>query len=315
MTDVNMALGTMHFGTRVDDADAFALLDRFVDAGGTILDTADCYAFWADPSRQGGQSEAVIGRWLDRRPGRRDSVFLGTKVGAEPLLDHAWPDRRHGLSATRVTKGIEGSLRRLGTDRVDLYWAHLEDRDVALEETVEAMAGLVDAGKAARLGASNHPVWRVERARQIAAGHGWEPYTAVQLSYSYLQPRPLAPIDGQDHRFGMGGAEAVDYAASDPELWLWAYSPLLRGSYARPDRPFAEAYNHPGTTRRLAVLGEVAEEIGATRNQIVLSWLAGGEPAITPIVGVSSAAQLDEAIEGVSIEITDEQRRRLDAAS
>ncbi len=315
MTGVNMALGTMYFGTRLDDADAFALLDRFVDAGGSIIDTADCYAFWIDPSRHGGQSESVIGRWLDRRPGRRDSVFLSTKVGAEPLADDAWPAHRQGLSATAIAKGIEGSLRRLGTDRVDLYWAHLEDRDVELEETVEAMADLVAAGRATRLGASNHPAWRVERARQIAAGRGWEPYSAVQLSYSYLQPRPLAPVDGQDHRFGMAGAEAVDHAASDPGLWLWAYSPLLRGSYARPDRPFAEAYDHPGTTRRLAVLGEVAEEIGATRNQVVLSWLAGGEPAITPIVGVSSAEQLDEAIAGVAIELTDEQRQRLDAAT
>lgn len=315
MTQVNLALGTMHFGTGVDEADAFALLDRFVDAGGTILDTADCYAFWADPSRSGGQSESVIGRWLGGRPGLRERVFLSTKVGAEPLPDAEWPDHRQGLSAPVIAKGIEGSLRRLGTDHVDLYWAHLEDREVGLEETVEAMAGLVADGKVRRLGASNHPAWRVERARRIATRHGWEPYTALQLSYSYVQPRPLAPVAGQDHPFGMAGSESIDYARNDSNLCLWAYSPLLRGSYARPDRPFAEAYDHPGTTRRLAVLGEVAEEIGATRNQIVLAWLAGGDPAITPIVGVSRAEQLDEAVAGVSIVLTDEQRQRLDSAA
>jgi aryl-alcohol dehydrogenase-like predicted oxidoreductase len=315
MTDVNLALGTMYFGTRVGESDAFALLDRFADAGGTLLNTADCYAFWVDPSRSGGQSESVIGRWLERRPGRRDSVVLSTKVGAEPLPDDAWPAHREGLSAAAVAKGIEGSLRRLGTDHVNLYWAHLEDRDVALEETAEAMAELVASGKVVRLGASNHPAWRVERARQIAIRHGWEPYTALQLSYSYVQPRPLAPVDGQDHPFGMAAAGDVDYAASDPDLWLWAYSPLLRGSYARPDRPFAEAYDHPGTTRRLAVLSEVAEEIGATRNQVVLAWLTGGDPAITPIVGVSSAEQLDAAIAGASLELSSEQRQRLDAAA
>ena len=314
MTQVNLALGTMHFGTLVDEVDSFALLDRFVDAGGTILDTADAYAFWADPSRSGGQSESVIGRWLSGRPGLRNRVFLGTKVGIEPIADLAWPANRQGLSAPVIAKGIEGSLRRLGTDRVDLYWAHLDDRDVELEETVGAMAGLVADGKVLRLGASNHPAWRVERARQIATRHGWEPYTALQLSYSYLQPRPLASVDIQDHPFGMAGVESIDYARSDPSLWLWAYSPLLRGSYARPDRPFGEAYDHPGTTRRLAVLGEVAEEIGATRNQIVLAWLTGGDLAITPIVGVSGAEQLDEAIAGVSIVLTDEQRHRLDAA-
>jgi aryl-alcohol dehydrogenase-like predicted oxidoreductase len=312
MTDLNLALGTMYFGTRVDEPTSFELLDRFVDAGGTLIDTADCYAFWMG-SRAGGQSESVIGRWL-RRSGRRDAVYLSTKVGAEPLDDEAWPANRQGLSAPRITAGIEGSLRRLGTDRVDLYWAHLEDRTVSLEETAEAMAGVVSSGRAVRLGVSNHPAWRVERARRIASERGWSPYTAVQLSYSYAQPRPLAPVEGQDHPFGMATAETVDHVRSDPELWLWAYSPLLRGSYARADRPFAEAYDHPGTTRRLAALSEVAEETGATRNQLVLAWLAGGDPSITPIVGVSTAEQLDEAVAGVSIELTAEQRERLDAA-
>jgi aryl-alcohol dehydrogenase-like predicted oxidoreductase len=315
MADVNLALGTMLFGTRVDEATSFDLLDRFVDTGGSILDTADCYAFWVDPSRAGGQSESTIGRWLARRPSRRESVYLSTKVGAEPLPGDTWPDPREGLSADAIERGIAGSLRRLGTDRIDLYWAHLEDRSVALEETVEAFDRLVSDGRAIRLGVSNHPVWRVERARRIAAAQGWKPYSAMQLSFSYAQPRPFAPVEGQEHRFGMATDEALDYATVNPEMWMWGYSPLLRGSYARPDRPFAEAYDHPGTTRRLAVLGEVAEEIEATRNQVVLAWLAGGKPAITPIVGVSSAEQLDEAVAGVSIVLTDDQRQRLDDAA
>jgi aryl-alcohol dehydrogenase-like predicted oxidoreductase len=315
MSDVNLALGAMNFGTRLDEAAAFDLLDRFVDAGGSIVDTADCYAFWADPSRAGGQSESVIGRWLARRPSRRESVYISTKVGAEPLPGDTWPDDREGLSAAVIARGIEGSLRRLGTDRVDLYWAHMEDRSVALEETVEAFARLVTDGRTIRVGVSNHPTWRVERARQIAARQGWPPYSAIQLSVSYVQPRQFAPVDGQEHRFGIANDESLDYAASNPDLWLWGYSPLLHGSYARPDRPFPEAYDHPGTTRRLALLGEVAEELGATRNQVVLAWLAGGKPAITPVVGVSSAEQLDEAIAGVSIVLTGDQRQRLDHAA
>lgn len=314
MADVNLALGTMYFGTRVDEPTSFDLLDRFVDAGGSLIDTADCYAFWMGSSRAGGHSESTIGQWLRRRPGRRDAVRLSTKVGAEPIDDDAWPDHRQGLSAATVANGIEGSLRRLGTDGVDLYWAHLEDRSVGLEETVEAFSDVVASGRALRLGMSNHPSWRVERARQLALRNGWAPYTAVQLSYSYVQPRPLAAIDGQDHPFGMATDEAIDYVRSNSDVWLWAYSPLQRGSYARPDRPFAEAYDHPGTTRRLAVLGEVAEELDATRNQVVLAWLAGGEPAITPIVGVSSAEQLDEAIAGVGLRLSPEQRQRLNAA-
>jgi aryl-alcohol dehydrogenase-like predicted oxidoreductase len=309
MTDLNLALGAMYFGTRVDEATSFGLLDRFVDAGGSIVDTADCYAFWSDPSGAGGQSESVIGRWLSQAPSRRESVYLSTKTGAEPMPGS---ERRQGLTADRVRAGIEASLRRLGTDRVDLYWAHLEDRDVSLEEVVKTFGELADDGRAIRLGMSNHPVWRVERARRIAAGSQSSPFSAIQLSYSYVQPRPVAPVEGQEHRFGMATDEALDYVLANPDMWMWAYSPLLRGSYARPDRPLPEAYDHPGTTRRLAMLSEVAEELGATRNQVVLAWLTGGQPPITPIVGVSTAEQLDEAMAGASIVLTDDQRRRLD---
>lgn len=209
---------------------------------------------------------------------------------------------------------IEASLRRLGTDRIDLYWAHLEDRDVSFDEVVKTFAELAEDGTVIRLGLSNHPVWRVEQARRFAAGSESTPFSAMQLSYSYVQPRPLAPVEGQDHRFGMATAETLDYVVANPDMWMWAYSPLLRGSYARPDRPFAEAYDHPGTSRRLAVLSEIAEEIGATRNQVVLAWLTGGQPPITPVVGVSSDEQLDEAMDGVSIVLTDDQRQRLDGA-
>jgi aryl-alcohol dehydrogenase-like predicted oxidoreductase len=155
----------------------------------------------------------------------------------------------------------------------------------------------------------------VERARQIAASRGLEGYTALQLSYSYLQPRPFAPVEGQDHRSGFVTIETLDYVTANPEIALWAYTPLLLGAYVRPDRPLQEAYDHPGTTRRLAVLDEVAADLGATRTQVVLAWLTGGEPAITPIVGVSSMGQVDEAMAGVSLSLTPAQRQQLDAAT
>jgi aryl-alcohol dehydrogenase-like predicted oxidoreductase len=189
----------------------------------------------------------------------------------------------------------------------------MEDRSVPLEETVGALAGLAAAGTVGRLGCSNHPLWRVERARQVAGANGWTGYTALQLRHSYLQPRPGAPVPGTI-RFGWVTDETVDYAQSHPELSLWAYTPLLGGAYVHAER-LPEAYQHPGTTRRLAALDEVAEQLGATRNQVVLAWLTGGDPPVTPIVGVSTQAQLDEALAGVSLVLTDEQRRRLDAVS
>jgi aryl-alcohol dehydrogenase-like predicted oxidoreductase len=315
MTALNLALGTMYFGTRQDAPTSFDLLDRFVDAGGTLLDTADCYAFWADDDGHGGKSEEVVGQWLARRPGMRDRVYLSTKVGAEPVGPGAWPANREGLSAKAIGAGVEGSLRRLGTERIDLYWTHMEDRSVGLEETAGALAELVGAGTVGRLGSSNHPLWRVERSRQIARGHGWAEFTALQLRHSYLRPRPGAPVAGQDHPYGWVTEETLDYVGTDPELTLWAYTALLNGSYTRPDRPLGEPYQHVGNDRRLAALGRVAEELGVSRNQVVLAWLVGGEPAVTPIVGVSTPEQLDEAVAGVRLELPAEHRRLLDEAA
>ncbi|GGZ10807.1 aldo/keto reductase [Streptomyces poonensis] len=312
MSDVHFALGTMGFGTTVGFDASSRLLDRFVDAGGTMLDTADCYAFWSDPSGRGGQSEELVGRWLARRPGRREQVYISTKVGAEPVGPGDWPANREGLSAPAIRAGVEGSLRRLGTDRIDLYWAHMEDRGVSLDESVEAFGALVAEGAVGRLGCSNHPVWRVERARQIARETGRAGYTALQLRHSYLQPRPGVPVPGVDHRFAWVTDEVVDYVDSEPELSLWVYTALLNGFYARSDRPLPEAYEHPGTSRRLAALDKVAGELGVSRNQVVLAWLIGGKPGATPIVGVSTPGQLDEALAGARLRLPDEHRRLLD---
>nr|WP_240942904.1 aldo/keto reductase [Planosporangium thailandense] len=310
---MNLALGAMFFGTRQDERTSFNLLDRFVDAGGTMIDTANCYCFWEGPIGTGGASERVIGAWLAARPGMRDRVFISTKVGAEPTAAGQWPRHREGLSADTIRSGCQTSLRRLRTDHIDLYWAHMEDRSVPLVETVGALAGLVEAGSVLQLGASNHPVWRVEQARRLAAAaDGRAAYRALQLHHTYLSARPDIRLD-PNHRFGTATDETLDYAATEG-LALWAYRTLLSGAYTRADRPLPDSYDHPGTARRLAALDDVAGEIGVSRNQVVLAWLTGGRPAVTPIVGVSSPDQLDEAIAGVSLRLTDAQRDRLDAA-
>ncbi|WP_062215867.1 aldo/keto reductase [Streptomyces sp. NBRC 109706] len=312
-TGVPLALGTMYFGTRTDEATAFDLLDRFVDAGGTLIDTADCYTFWHEPDGRGGESETVIGRWLAARPGMRDRVSLSTKTGAQPQGEGEWPANRQGLSGDAVGAAARGSLRRLGTDRIDLYWTHTEDRGVPLEETAQALAGLVADGTVARIGASNHALWRVERARGIAERHGWAGYTALQLRHSYLKPRPGVPA--LPHRFGWVTDETLDYVETEPGLSLWVYTVLLNGYYARTDRPLGEEFEHPGNTRRLAALERVATDLGVSRNQVVLAWLTGGRPPLVPVVGVSSPEQLDEALAGVALELSAEHRRLLDEAA
>jgi aryl-alcohol dehydrogenase-like predicted oxidoreductase len=303
----------MYFGTRTDEATSIELLDRYVDGGGTMIDTSNNYSFWSDPSGIGGQSEALLGRWLAARPGRRDRLYLSTKVGARPLAPGGYPDNVEGLSAATIKEAVQGSLAQLGTNHVELYWAHVEDRSVPVEETIGAFGSLVSDGVVGRVGCSNWPTWRVEQARAAARSSGWPGLTALQLLHSYVQPRPAAPVSFQSQRFGWVSDETLDYAGSN-DVDIWAYSPLLKGAYTHPDR-FEEAYDHPGTTRRLAALDSVAAELGATRNQVVLGWLIGGSPAITPIIGVSTVAQLDEAMAGARLTLSDDQRRRLDAAA
>ncbi|HEY3716938.1 MAG TPA: aldo/keto reductase [Jatrophihabitantaceae bacterium] len=309
---MNLVLGAMFFGTRQDERASFELLDRFVDGGGTMIDTSNNYPFWEHPSGHGGASETLLGAWFAARPGMRDRVYLSTKVGAEPRVPGGYPDNIEGLSEPVIADAIQGSLKRMGVDHVDLYWAHMEDRSVPVDETVGAFGSLVAKGVARRLGASNHATWRVEQARAAARGQGVAGYSALQLRYSYLVPRPGVVVHG--HRFGSVTDETLDYAASE-RLDIWAYTPLIEGAYVRADKPLPEGYDHPGTTRRLAALDEVAAELGATRNQMVLAWLIGGTPSITPLVGVSSAAQLDEAMAGAQLTLSTDQRRRLDAAA
>ncbi|MFI8215668.1 aldo/keto reductase [Streptomyces sp. NPDC085932] len=304
-SDPRIVLGTMDFGTRVEPDRAFAILDSFVDSGGVWLDTANCYSFWSDPAGVGGASERLIGAWLRSRPGVRDSVRIATKVRHNPLVPHSWPDSAEGLSARAIHAGVADSLDRLGVDHVDLLWAHAEDRSVPLEETVGAFGALVTKGTALRVGAANHAAWRVERARSLAREQGVEPWTALQVRHSLVQPRPSTPVAEAGHR--MLTAEDLDLARSEG-LSVWAYSSLLWGSYVRADRPLPETYDHPGTARVLAVLREVAAELSATANQVVLAWLM--RQGIDPIVGASRVEHIEEALAAHRVRLGDEHLAR-----
>lgn len=311
-----LVLGTMYFGTRTDEATAFALLDRFVGAGGRTVDTANCYSFWTSDTGAGGQSERTIGRWLAANPGIREQLVIATKVGQEPVAPTPGspaPDGRvEGLSGEVIRREAGRSLERLGVEQIDVYWAHGEDRATDLAETVAAFGSLVSDGSVARLGVSNHPTWRVERGRALAAEQAVEPWTALQPTTSYVDPRPRTSVPGKDHRFGFLTDETVDYVNEHPEIEVWAYSPLVQGSYDRPDRPFPEEYDHPGTTRRLEALRTVAERRGVAAGQVVLAWLLRQRPVVRPILGVSSVEQLDAALAAARLELTDADLSELD---
>jgi aryl-alcohol dehydrogenase-like predicted oxidoreductase len=312
-----LALGTHLFGTLTGEATSFAILDRYVEAGGTFIDTADNYAFWVNGT-QGGESEELLGRWRRSR-GVGEEVVIATKLGARPLAPGtSFTDNAEGLSARVIRESSERSLDRLGISRLDLLYAHIDDPAVALGETVEAFAALVAEGTVGLLGVSNHWAWQVERARALAAAAGLPGYEVLQYQHSYLRPRTDLPGSrSRDGIPGMAGGDLLSYLRAEPQLTMVAYSSLMRGGYVRPDRleaaEFAE-YDHPGTPARLAALREVAKDTGATVNQVVLAWLIGGDVPITPVVGASSVTQLDESLAAADLELTAEQRTRLDAA-
>ncbi len=216
-----LCLGTLPFGTRIDEAAAFAVLDRFHEAGGTFIDTANTYAFW-EPGATGAESELVIGRWLRSR-GVRDEMVLATKVGALPEPPgSAWPEYAEGLSAPVLRRQVEESLRNLGTDRIDLYYAHIDDRTTPVAETMGAFGDLVAAGKIGRAGCSNFAAWRVEESRGAAVAAGVPDYAAVQQRYTYLRPRPGAEFGVNPH----ASEELLDYLGTRPELTFVAYTTI-----------------------------------------------------------------------------------------
>ncbi len=311
-----LALGTMHFGTATDEATSFAILDRYAEAGGTFIDTADNYAFWT--GTQGGESEELLGRWRRSR-GVGEEIVIATKLGARPLATGtSFTDNAEGLSAKVIRESAERSRDRLGMDRLDLLYAHIEDPKVPLGETVEAFAALVAEGTVGLLGVSNHWAWRVERARSLAAAAGLPGYEVLQYQHSYLRPRSDLPgMLSPDGVAGQVGGDLLSYLRAEPQLTMVAYSPLLRGGYVRQDKlaaaEFAE-FDHPGTPARLAVLREVAKDAGVTVNQVVLAWLIGAEVPVIPLVGASSVAQLDESLAEVDLVLTTEQRTRMDTA-
>jgi aryl-alcohol dehydrogenase-like predicted oxidoreductase len=311
-----IALGAMKLGGTVDDETSFAILDRFVEAGGTLIDTSNNYMFW-EPGCSPDDSESLIGRWRAARGlGDADGLVIGTKFGARPTVPGGGPEHWEGLSAAVVRTAVAGSLERLGRSRIDLYYTHVEDRTVELEETLGALAELVSGGVVGLIGASNHRAWRLERARALSASHGWPRYTVLQHRYSYLQPRYDVPLPELGHVHAT--PDHLDFvrdetAAGRPTA-LVAYMSLLYGAYTRTDRPLSAAYDHPGTPARLTALDKVAAETGASRNQVVLSWLLDHDPEVIPLVGVSTVAQVDEAVAATDLTLTPEQRALLDTA-
>jgi aryl-alcohol dehydrogenase-like predicted oxidoreductase len=298
-----ICLGTMHFGTITDTVTSYDLLDRYVEAGGNFLDTANNYATWV-PGGRGGESETLLGRWIKER-GNSSHLFVATKVGFPVTVDEVGM----GLTVRQIEAECERSLRRLGVETIDLYYAHRDDRETPLEESLEAFHKLVKAGKVRFIGASNFVTWRLEEARWISRNRGWPEFCCIQQRYSYLRPASGADFDPQL----VGSAELLDFCRSR-NMQLLAYSPLLKGAYGRSDRPLPPHYKSPESESQLTALRAVAGELGATPNQAVLAWLMQSEPETIPVIGVSSLEQLEENLGALDITLSEDQILRLSSA-
>ena len=183
-----LCFGTDSIGSKIDAETSFQLLDLFCEAGGSFVDTANFYASWL-PGCQGGESEGTLGRWLQQR-GNRDQIVIASKLGFD------YPGCAGGLSGTEIERECEKSLKRLQTDRIDLYYAHRDDPDTPLEETMEAFNRLIQAGKVRVIGASNLHVWRIAEANMVSRIHGWCQYRVVEQRHTYLRPRHAADPAG-----------------------------------------------------------------------------------------------------------------------
>ncbi|WP_407353379.1 aldo/keto reductase [Luteimonas sp. R10] len=299
-----LAFGGNVFGWSADEKTAFALLDAFVDAGFSLVDTADVYPAWV-PGNQGGESEAIIGRWLAARGGR-DRLVVATKVAK-------W-SARPGLSPDNIAAAAEDSLRRLQTDRIDLYFAHEDDPHVPLEDTLGAFARLIEQGKVGTIGASNYGAPRLAEALAAAQRHGLPRYEVLQPEYN-LYDRAEYESD-------------LEPLAREHGLGVTSYYSLASGFLSGKYRSAADAaksgargatvvrrYLDRRGERILDALDAVAAAHRATPAQVALAWLIARESITAPIASATSPAQLREILAAADLSLSAADIAALDIAS
>jgi aryl-alcohol dehydrogenase-like predicted oxidoreductase len=300
-----LVLGGNVFGWTADKATSFAVLDAFVAGGGTMIDTADVYSAWVD-GHQGGESETIIGEWL-KASGKRDQVLIATKVGMLP-----WNDSEIGkLHPKHIAAGADASLKRLGVDVIDVYFAHQYDPETPLEDMLEAFGRLVEAGKVRAIGVSNYHAGQLKSALDLARQHGLPHVHVLQPEYNLVSR----------HKFE---GELQDLAV-EHNIGVVPYyglaSGFLTGKY-RTDADLGKSVRggrmsellHGKGKDVLAAMDAIAVETGATLAQIALAWLAA-QPGITaPIASATSVEQLHDLLGAIDLTLSEDQLDRLTAA-
>jgi aryl-alcohol dehydrogenase-like predicted oxidoreductase len=297
-----LMLGGNVFGWTADEATSHAILDAFVDGGFNAIDTADVYSGWV-PGHAGGESETVIGTWLQRR-GRRDDVIIATKVGM-------WP-AQPGLSAANIEAAVEGSLKRLRTDYIDLYQSHRDDADTAQDETLEAYGRLVKAGKVRAIGASNFEASRLASAQAVAGERGGPRYDTLQPAYNLMDRGIEGPLQQLCLDEGVGIISYYGLASGFLTGKYRSVEDLGKSPRGQAAKKHLESEKGP---KVLAALDQVAAELGATPAQVALAWVMVRPAVAAPIASATSLEQLEELMGAARLSLDPAHIARLDAAS
>lgn len=299
-----LMLGGNVFGWTIDEATSFAVLDAFVAGGGTAIDTADAYSVWV-PGHVGGESETIIGKWLKRR-GQRDDVVIATKVGWEVNAEHK------GLAKDYILRAVEGSLRRLDTEYIDLYQSHKDDLTLPVAEPLEAYARLVQAGKVRVIGASNFTADRLREALAASEQHGYPRYETLQNGYNlydradfeqHMAPLLLAQTIGGIPYYGLAAGFLTGKYRSAADLQKSARGAGVGKKYL----------NEKGLAL-LTALDAVANRQQATPAQVALAWLMQAPGVTAPIASATSVGQVTELLEATELRLTADDRRTLEQA-
>jgi aryl-alcohol dehydrogenase-like predicted oxidoreductase len=300
LTVSRLGLGTMLMGGDTPVDESHRILDRFVEAGGNLIDTADTYG--------DGRSERTLAPWLAQR---RDEVVVATKVRFA-VSDPGGT----GLAPDRVRAACDASLQRLGIDVIDLYQVHAPDPEVPLEETLEALDGLVRAGKVRALGASNYPAWLLAWAVALQDRNGWSPFVSTQPQYSLVERTIEIDLLPFTRAAGLGvlpwGPLGAGFLSGRHRRGELAAGTRMANA---PD-DLEEAPHRRAIERNYEVVEEasaIAEAHGATVPQVAIAWLMGVEGVTAPLIGARTLAHLEDLLGAVELELTEEERARLEA--
>jgi aryl-alcohol dehydrogenase-like predicted oxidoreductase len=301
-----LAFGGNVFGWTVDEATAFGLLDAFVDGGFNLIDTADMYSTWVD-GHVGGESETIIGRWL-KRSGKRDRVLIATKVGK------SMGEGRSGLSPRWIRQAVDDSLRRLQTDRIDLYQSHDDDTGTPLEDTLATYAELIRAGKVRAIGASNHTAARLAEALDTSERLKLPRYETLQPLYNLVDREAYeAELEPLVRARGLG---VINFYALARGFLSGKYrSEADLAKSAARGGGVKQAYFNPRGWRILAALDAAAASLQATTAQVALAWQMARPGIAAPIASATSLAQLEELMVAARLTLDAATVGALDRAS